>query len=357
MHPTTLQLSAMSTILNTQAKTVYAKVQPSEKYQDYLKFMTKTVTYDLNKVQTGITDLSMGAFVADGGIATPDAPIAGFSKTYTQQQLRKDTRISFQTMFFLFKKGDRSEINKGIGQALEKKVLDVENAIEKAKEYLAQALLQQGFNTSFVFVPLGDVTATATTINTTTADGVEYWSRDHLREDGGANYSTVIETATTPSPKPSVAALEAMHQLQGLKKDGRGAPLASEIDTIIAAKATPAYQTLLRLKKDLDAGRYPATTPGTNGSFNEATTIPSFNLIGLKRWGTLGLDGLSWGGFDSTMIDEEYGFLYIESCPTMMVDLPQQTNYDYLMSATSLFTMGATDLRPWMWSAGDETTF
>lgn len=357
MQPTTLQLGAMATIINTTAKKLYAKTQPSQKYMEYLQYMTKREEADQQNVEAGITGLAMASFIADGGIPAPDASIAGFQKTYTQQQLRMDTRISFQTYFYMFKVGDRSKITEGLGKALEKKILAVETSIEQAKEYLGQALLQQGFSTSFSFVPLGLVTATATTINTTTADGVQYWSRNHLREDGGANWSTVIEVGATPSPVPSMAALEAMHQLQSLKKNGRGAPFASQIDKIVAAKGSGAYQTLLRIKKDLDKGMYAATTPGVAGSFNESTTIDTFELIGLKRWGNLGLDGLSWGGFDSTLNNEEYGFQYIESLPTMMVDLPQQTNYDYLLSGTSMFTMGATDLRNWMWSAGDGTSF
>ena len=357
MNPSTLSLGAMTTIINTEAKKLFPKVQPSEVYKDYLKYMTKVEVNDRQEVESGITDLSMSGFIPDGGIPSPDAPIAGFQKTYTQQQMRKDARITYQTYFWMFKNGDRSKITQGLGKALEKKIIDPMNSIEKAKEYLGQCLLQQGFNTSFTFVPVGDVTAASTTINTTTADGVEYWSRNHLREDGGANWSTVIEVGATPSPVPSIPALEAMHQLQALKKDGRGAPLASAIDTIVVRKGTQAHMTLLRIKKMLDKGMYPSNTPGTNGSFNEATTIDSFEIIALKAWENTALSALSWGGFDSTMNNEEYGFTYRESDPTHMVELPVQTNYDYLLSATSMFTMGATDLRNWMWSAGDGTTF
>jgi len=357
MNPTTLQLGPMQSIINTTAKQLFPKVELKNKYDEYMKFMTKSETSDRQEVQAGITGLSMAEFITEGGIPVPDAPIAGFQKIYTQQQLRKDARIGFQTYLYMFKKGDRSKITEGLGKDLEKKIVDVKKSIEQTKEYYAQCLLQQGFNTSFVFSPVNNVTAQARVVDTTAADGVEYWSRNHLREDGGANWSTVIEDGATPSPVPSVAALEAMHIIHGLKKDGRGNPLNSSIDTVICAKNTQVHQTLIRIKKDLDAGRYPAQLPGQNGSFNEATTIPSFDLVALKRWQGQGLSGLSWGGFDSTLNSDEMGFRFIESLPLTMVDLPQQTNYDYLLSATTMFEMGCTDIRPWMWSAGDSVTF
>ena len=72
----------------------------------------------------------------------------------------------------------------------------------------------------------------------------------------------------------------------------------------------------------------------------------------------LGLTGLAWGMFDSNMMNEDYGFKYIEALPTRaepaVVDL--LGNQDLVLNFNSLAVMGASDLRGWMFSAGDGTT-
>jgi len=356
MNPTTLQLAAMSTVLNTTAKDLYPIVETKNKYDSFMKFMNKQTSYDRQKVDAGITGLSMASFVSEGGIPTPDAPIAGFQKVYTQQQIRKDSRLGFYTFYYMFKIGDKSKITEGLGQELKKVIVNNKEALDQTKDYYAQTLLAQGFTTSFVFSPLNDVYGQTRVVDTTTADGVQFWSTAHLREDNGPNWSTVIFDGATPSPEVSMAALESMHVIHGLKKDGRGMPYLSQIDTIFCVANTPTHQTLKRIKKDLDAGRYPAQLPGQNGSFNEAPTISSFEILALPRYGGLALPATAWGGFDSTKVSDEEGFQYIVTLENTMVDLPQQANYDYLLSATAMFEMGCTNIRPFMYSAGDNTT-
>jgi hypothetical protein len=58
---------------------------------------------------------------------------------------------------------------------------------------------------------------------------------------------------------------------------------------------------------------------------------------------------------DSNMKNQDYGFLYIEALPTRaepaVVDL--LGNQDLVLNFNSLAVMGASDLRGWVWSAGD----
>ena len=58
------------------------------------------------------------------------------------------------------------------------------------------------------------------------------------------------------------------------------------------------------------------------------------------------------------MKNQDFGFLYIEALATRaepaVVDL--LGNQDLVLNFNSLAVMGASDLRGWMWSAGDGAT-
>jgi len=62
--------------------------------------------------------------------------------------------------------------------------------------------------------------------------------------------------------------------------------------------------------------------------------------------------------FDSKMMNQDFGFLYIEALATRaepaVIDL--LGNQDLVLNFNSLAVMGASDLRGWMWSDGDGNT-
>jgi len=345
------QLNDFPRILDSYRKKIQPKVS-AKIVKDYLDFCNKQTTDERTKTDVGITGIRMAEFVSDGGIGSFDSPLQGFVKVYTQQQAQKNVSLSFQTYFFLIKKGDKQGVTKKVA----KMIMDIEKSFEDLKSYMAQSMLQQGFATSFSFQPLG--VGSPTLVSTVTADGLEYWSQSHLIEDGSGVFSNVIVDGATPSPVFGMSPLEAAHRIHALKTDGRGISMDSELTTVVVRRGSAAHQQAKRIKAMLDKGMYPATTPGTNGSFNEASTINSFEILALRPFptGTTGLNGLSWGMFDKTMKNDDYGFQYIESLPTMIEKIPGQLNRDYVIGGDALFVFGATDLRPWMWSAGDGST-
>ncbi len=333
-------------IVNNVLKHVAPKVAPTVR-AEYLDFMYKVDNNERIYTDIGVTGLGMAEIIPDGGIGASDAPIQGFTKNYVQMHFTKKVRLTFQSNFFLFESAAAK-----IKASVKSKVIEGKNAIENAKNYLAQSLLSQGFNTSFTWYPINNV-GVPTPISTLGADAVEYWSQSHPREDGGPVWSNVI-VDVLPSPQFTYSALLAARRQQSLKKDGRGMPLMSTLDTLVCRNGSATAQFAKTIKGTIDKGLAPQQT----NLFNNAPATDTFKIVELSPYENLGLTGLAWGMMDSTMMNQDYGFLYIEALPTRaepaVVDL--LGNQDLVLNFNSLAVMGASDLRGWMWSAGDGTT-
>jgi len=336
-----------ATIVNNVLKHVAPKVSPTVR-AEYLDFMYKVENNERIYTDIGVTGLGMAEIIPDGGIGTSDAPIQGFSKNYIQMHFTKKVRLTFQTNFFLFESAAAK-----IKSSVKSKVLEGKNAIEHAKNYLAQSLLAQGFNTSFTWVPINNV-GTPTPISTLGADAVEYWSQIHPREDGGPVWSNVIVDGATASPQFTYSSLLAARRQQSLKKDGRGNPLISQLDTLVCRAGSATAQFAKTIKGTIDKGLAPQQT----NLFNNAPATDTFKVVELSPYENLAMTGLAWGMFDSSMMNQDFGFLYIEALATRaepaIVDL--LGNQDLVLNFNSLAVMGLSDARGWMWSAGDGAT-
>ena len=336
-----------ATIVNNVLKHVAPKVSPSVK-PEYLDFMHKVDNSERIYTDIGVTGLGMAEIITDGGIGASDAPIQGYSKNYTQMHFTKKVRLTFQTNFFLFESAAAK-----IKGSVKAKVIEGKNAIEHAKNYLAQCLLSQGFTTSFSWSPINNV-GSPTVISTVGADAVEYWSQAHPREDGGTAWSNVIVDGATSSPQFTYSSLLAARRLHSVKKDGRGNPMISDLDTLVVRRGSAAAQFAKTIKGTIDKGLAPQQT----NLFNNAPATDTFKIVELSPYENSAMDGLMWGMFDSKMMNADFGFLYIEALPTRaepaVVDL--LGNQDLVLNFNSLAVMGASDLRGWMWSDGDSAT-
>ena len=334
-------------IVNNVLKHVAPKVSPTIK-SEYLDFMYKVDNNERIYTDVGVTGLGMAEIIPDGGIGASDAPIQGYSKNYVQMHFTKKVRLTFQTNFFLFESAAAK-----IKASVKSKVIEGKNAIEHAKNYLAQCLLSQGFTTSFTWTPINNV-GTPTPISTIGADAVEYWSQVHPREDGGTAWSNVVVDGATNSPQFTYNALLAARRLHSQKKDGRGNPMISDLDTLVVRRGSAAAQFAKTIKGTIDKGLAPQQT----NLFNNAPATDTFNIVELSPYENSAMDGLMWGMFDSKMKNQDFGFLYIEALPTRaepaVVDL--LGNQDLVLNFNSLAVMGASDLRGWMWSDGDGAT-
>lgn len=334
-------------IVNNVLKHVAPKISPTVK-AEYLDFMYKVDSSEKIYTDIGVTGLGMGEIIPDGGIGASDAPIQGFSKNYVQMHFTKKVRLTFQTNFFLFESAAAK-----IKSSVKSKVLEGKNAIEHAKNYLAQSLLAQGHLTSFTWTPINNV-GLNTPISTLGADAVEFWSAVHPREDGGPTWTNVVTDGATASPQFTYSALLAARRLHSLKKDGRGNPLISQLDTLICRAGSATAQYAKTIKATIEKGLAPQQT----NLFNNAPATDTFKVVELSAYENLGLTGLMWGMFDSNMMNEDFGFKYIEALPTRaepaVIDL--LGNQDLVLNFNSLAVMGASDLRGWEWSVGDGST-
>jgi hypothetical protein len=308
--------------------------------------MTKRTNAEKITTDIGIAGLGMANFVTDAEISPADAPIQGFEKNYIQQHLTHKVKISFQTMHFLIKMKDKAKLD----SAVESKVMNLQRALESAKEYYAQNFLAQGFSASWNFTPISGVSGTVTQIDATTADGVSWWSQAHTREDGGPDWSNVIVDGLTPSPVFSMSAAEAANQLQALKKDGRGLPLGGGLTTLLVLHGSSTAQVAKRIKGTIDAGFYP-------GTLNDRPSIDTFEILQVKNYGGTGVGPLQWFMFDKNLQTEDYGPQYIESLAnTIAPSMIDPENKDLIMQADCIFQMGAADMRNWVVSNGDGST-
>lgn len=335
------------TIANNVLKHVAPKVSPSVR-SEYLDFMYKVENPERIYTDVGVTGLGMAEIIPDGGIGASDAPIQGYSKNYVQMHFTKKVRLTFQTNFFLFESAAAK-----IKSTVKAKVLEGKNAIEHAKNYLAQSLLAQGFNTSFTWTPINGV-GVAVPVSTMGADAVEYWTANHPREDGGPVWGNVVIDGATNSPAFSYNALLAARRGHALKKDGRGNPLISQLDTLICRAGSTTAQTAKTIKGTIDKG----LAPSQSNIFNNAPATDTFKVVELSPYEGLGITALEWGMFDSKMVNEDFGFKYVEALPTRaepaVIDL--LGNQDLVLNFNSLAVMGASDLRGWQYSKGDGST-
>lgn len=331
-----------ASILDARVKKIYGVVKPTirEEFKEYSNHVSHQ---EYQYVMTGVTGLGMGQVIADGQVPASDYPIQGYTKTFTQAIFTNRVRLSKQAYYYLFK----SKAGKKIDEKLKTQILSLKNSIVHLQNYYAQSVLANGASTSFSFTPINGFSGSVT-VDTTTADGVALWSASHTREDGGTNWSN------TTTGVFSFANLLAMRSLQAAKKDGRGLPLMSQLNKFIFQVDSTAYFLATSIKKTLESGKYPSATPGSTGTFVDAAPTASFEIVATAPYGGTGTSSIQWFGFDSSMVNADFGFQYIESMPLEISELREDFvgNLDLIMTATLYCQFGANDLRGWYYSTG-----
>lgn len=338
-------IAIYSNILDARMKKVYSATQ-SDVPQEYLLVANKVSWAQYQYVLQGVTGMSMGQVIADGQIPASDAPIQGYNKTYTQAIFTQRVRLTAQSYYYLFESKDFAKID----SSLKTTVLNLKNAVEHLKNYYSQTLLAKGNATSTSFSPIGGFSGN-TTIDTSSVDAVAAWSASHPREDGGTNWSNLSSVTC------SFANILAARTLHSLKKDGRGLPLMSSLDTIVVRRGSAADFLTTSIKKTIEAGKYPGATPGTTSSFVDAAPTDTFEIIRLSPYGGstdsavgTGINATNWFMFDSNYKKDGFGLQYIESKALEIGQLKEDFvgNLDLIATATCYCQFGFADMRYWI---------
>lgn len=339
--PTTVSL------LDNRKKTIIPVVT-SNVPEEYKQYVNEVNDPKYQYTLLGVTALAMGQIINDGGIPASDAPIQGFAKTLTQVIYTTRIRLSQMETYYMLKNGD----NVGLDKAIADQITNVKNSVVHLKNYLAQSYIAGGWSTSVSFTPQGQTAVS--TLDTTGSDGVAYFSASHPREDGGTAWSNIIVSGTN-NPTFSLTALIAARAAHTAKKDGRGLPLiGSTLDTLMFLKDSTAYTLATSIKGTLEKGSYPSATPGTSGSFVDASPTGTFDIIGLTNYGGTGVTSVMWFAFDSKQKNEKFGLQYVKSMDLMttpfMIDFAG--NRDVISDAIEYAQFGGADFRFWSASNG-----
>lgn len=334
-------VNSYSTILDARMKKIFPVVASSVA-EEYLSIANKVNWEQQQYVMTGVTGLSMGQIINDGAVPASDAPIQGYTKTFTQAIFTQRVRLSKMAFYYLFKSKNFAKIDADI----KSKVLSLKDSVTHLRNYYAQCLVKGGGaagSTTVAFTPLNGFSGSVTA-DCSTADGVKYWSASHTREDGGSNWTNVAAGTF------SFANLLATRSTHSLKKDGRGLPLMSTLDTLVFIKDSSAHYLAQSIANTLKSGKYPSSTPGTTGTFVDSNPIPAFTIVTLSNYGGNGLVSTDWLAFDSAAKNDNFGFQYVESMPIELTELRNDYvgNNDLVADAIVYCQFGANDLRYWM---------
>jgi len=341
-----------ATILDARLKHLYGVV-PGKVTDEFSQYTNKVVEKQLTYLTESVAGLAMGQIIGEGQVPASDAPIQGFLKVFTQGIFTHRMRLTKRAFYYLFEAKDGAKID----SKLRKQITSLKDSLTHLKNYYSQALLANGWATSFTFTPINGFSGSVN-VDTTGADGVAYWSASHPRIDGGTAWGNIIVSGTN-NPLFSFTALIAARAQQTNKKDGRGMPLTgSTLDTLVCQKDSTTFFLATSLKKTLELGKFPSAS-GTSlalvspTNFMDGSPTDTFKIVGLTPYGTLGLTSIMWFMTDSAQISDDFGFQFIESMPEELNQVQDNLGAgDMVWTITTYCQFGANDLLYWMASNG-----
>jgi len=324
-------LAAANAIDKSVQKYFLKESAPELQLKKYFNFRTTTDYYEKD---AGVTGLSEASFTAENANIKKDVPIETYKKTYTQEQVDIEAPFTYLNWKFAIKKRDVTNI-----------VKQIENALNRKKERLAAERLINGFSSTYTH---SDLLSGNKTITITGGDSLEAFTTAHTREDGGTNMNNVVYDGTTYSLPFDYAGYKAAIRTATLFVDPRGNPMPANLDTLVCKKGSSvsfkAKEILGAIKKGL--------IPESND--NDGTGTPPFKIIELDYL----TSDTYWFMCDSSMMNDKYGFQWIES-EANNVDPVHVNPYNRSLSwfGHYLADLGHNDVaRSWVASAGDSVT-
>jgi hypothetical protein len=326
-----LSLSDAVDLTDLAIQEIYLKQTQLEKkpvYSQYFNVVSGVTDY--YSKDSSLSGLGQAARITENAVITAETPIQGYDKTYTQVEFGKLLPITKRMWKFGIKKRDLTRVvNALIG------------ACERRREVLCADRLDNSFSTTYTVTDdSGNWTATVSG-----GDSVAAISSSHTREDGGTNWNNRITDGSTVNMDIDYDAIKAAHRTASLVKDAKGQLMNINLDTLITRKGHSSAFRAKELLVNIKAGG-PRSMPSS--AQNDAAAAPAYTVIE-NPWITT--NTAYWWMFDSSMVNDEYGFQYKESQPIQMEgpNVVFKTG-EIQYKTTMLFDIGFNDSRGWVGS-------
>lgn len=326
-----LSIGQAADLVDVSIQNVYAKA--SEPTPTYTKYFNMRTTEDQLEKDSSLSGLGEADFVDENGVIISDTPVQGYKKVYTQNMIGTIVPFTFQMWKFGIKKRD-----------LDNAAKELKASVARTKERLCAERIDNFAATSYTHNGQGK----QTTLTISGGDGLAAGTSSHTREDGGSNMNNGVYDGTTYNLPFDYAGVKAAYRTAGLMVDPRGNPRIPDLNTLICKKNSAVHFKAKEIKKAIENNKIPESFD------NDGSGVNSFEIVPLEYLQNQNY----WAMFDSAMMQDEYGFQFVESQPAMLdpVNVVYKTK-EIQTSVTALFDLGHNDVaRSHVFSKGDKTS-
>ncbi len=325
-----LSIGQAADLVDVSIQNVYAKA--SEPTPTYTKYFNSRTTEDQLEKDSSLSGLGEADFVDENGVIISDTPVQGYKKVYTQNMIGTIVPFTFQMWKFGIKRRD-----------LDNAAKELKASVARTKERLCAERIDNFNSTSYVHNGQGK----QTTLTISGGDGLAAGTSSHTREDGGSNMNNGVYDGTTYNLPFDYAGLKAAYRTAGLMVDPRGNPKIPDLDVLVCKKNSSVHFKAKEIKKAIENNKIPESFD------NDGSGVNTFEIVALEYL----QNSAYWAMFDSRMMQDEYGFQFVESQPAMLdpVNVVYKTK-EIQTSVTCLFDLGHNDVaRSHVFSKGDKT--
>lgn len=320
-----LSINQAADLVDLSIQKIFEKSADPEKVYD--KYFNVRTTEDYYEKDSSLSGLTQADFVDENGVIMADTPVQGYKKTYTQNMVGIIVPFTFQMWKFGIKKRDLANVAKQLKDSIAQKKEKL--CAERIDNFTATAYTHYGSSGSKSIAIAGGDTVCA-------------GSASHTREDGGSNMNNLVYDGTTYNLPFDYAGLKAAHRTAGLMVDPRGNPMIPNLDRLLVKKNSANHFKAKEILGAIKAGKIPESFD------HDGSGVGAFEIVAVP-W----LQNANyWAMFDSSMVNDQYGFQFIESQAPMVdpVNVVYKTK-EIQTSATTLFDLGFNDVaRSWVFS-------
>ncbi len=325
-----LSIGQAADLVDVSIQNVYAK--SSEPTPLYTKYFNTRKTEDQLEKDSSLSGLGEADFVDENGVIISDTPVQGYKKTYTQNMVGMIVPFTFQMWKFGIKKRDLDNVAK-----------ELKASVARKKEKLCAERIDNFASTSYTHTGQGQ----SHSISIVGGDGLAAGTSAHTREDGGTNMNNGVYDGTTYNLPFDYAGVKAAYRAAGLFVDARGNPKIPSLNTLVCKKNSSTHFKALEIKKAIENGKIPESFD------NDGAGVGSFEIVPIEYL----QNQAYWAMFDSSMMQDEWGFQFVESQPAQLdpVNVVYKTK-EIQTSVTTLFDLGHNDVaRSHVFSKGDKS--